>query len=82
MWNNPTKKRGPDASRLSIPTTIPAAPPQKVQLCGNESDLILTRVHFPSYILPDGSSGQNPSESSKNLTTRVGLVVPCYIDVF
>ena len=72
MWNNPTKKRGPEASRLSIPTTIPAAPPQKIQLCRTESNSVFARFHFPSLILRKESSGQNVSESSKNFTRRVG----------
>jgi hypothetical protein len=82
MENDDSKKRGPNASRLSIATIIPAARLPKIQPCLNESDFVLTRVHFPFRILRNRSSGQNPSEFSKNLTMRVGLVVCCYIDVF
>ena len=72
MENDDSKKRDPNARSLAMARTIPAARLPKIQPCRTESKFALTRVHFPSCILPDGSSGQNASESSKNFTRRVG----------
>ena len=63
MENDDSKKRGPNARSLAMARTIPAARLPKIQPCRTESKFALTRVHFPSCILPDGSSGQNASES-------------------
>jgi hypothetical protein len=71
MKNDDSKKRDPNARSLAMARTIPAARLPKIQPCRTESKFALTRVHFPSCILPDGSSGQNASESSKNFTRRV-----------
>ena len=52
MENDDSKKRDPNARSLAMARTIPAARLPKIQPCRTESKFALTRVHFPSCILP------------------------------